>query len=52
MLPVAANQMAHYDDFGFTEGANQADGAGPACSDEDETGRSSPNPFSDSTGAH
>ena len=41
MLPpsvVHANQEAHYYDFGFTQGANEADGAGPASSDEENTG--------------
>lgn len=53
MLPpsvVHANQEAHYYAYGFTQGANEADGAGPASSDE-ETGPTTPNPFSDSTGA-
>jgi hypothetical protein len=39
--PVAANQEAHFYAYGFSQGAN-----------EDETGRTSSNPFSDSTGAH
>jgi len=41
MLPpsvVHANQEAHYYAYGFTQGANEADGAGPASSDEEETG--------------
>ena len=44
MLPpsvVHANQEAQFYAYSFTEGAN-----------EDETGRTSSNPFSDSTGAH
>ena len=46
--PVHANQEAHF--FGYSQGAN-SDGAGPAASeDEDETGPTTPNPFSDSTG--
>ena len=48
---VHANQEAHYYNSGFTQGANEADGAGPASSDEEETGPTTPNPFSDSTGA-
>ena len=54
MLPpsvVHANQEAHYYTYGFTQGAHEADGAGPASSDEEETGPTTPNPFSDSTGA-
>ena len=35
---VHANQDAHYYTYGFTQGANEADGAGPASSDEEETG--------------
>ncbi len=35
---VHANQDAHYYNSGFTQGANEADGAGPASSDEEETG--------------
>ena len=35
---VHANQEAHYYAYGFTQGANEADGAGPASSDEEETG--------------
>ena len=53
MLPpsvVHANQEAHFYAYGFTQGADEADGGGPM--DEDETGRTSSNPFSDSTGAH
>ena len=48
---VHANQEAHFYAYGFTQGANEADGAGPASSDEEETGPTTPNPFSDSTGA-
>ena len=48
---VHANQEAHFYDFGHTQGANESDGAGPASSDEEETGHTTPTPFSDSTGA-
>ena len=34
---VHANQEAYYA-FGFTQGANEADGAGPASSEEENTG--------------
>ena len=55
---VHANQEAHFytfdytpeANFCFTQGANEADGAGPASSDEEETGPTTPNPFTDSTG--
>ena len=46
-----ANQEAHFYTFGYSQGANEADGAGPASSDEEETGITTPNPFSDSTDA-
>jgi hypothetical protein len=35
---VHANQEAHFYNSSFTQGANEADGAGPASSDEEETG--------------
>jgi hypothetical protein len=46
---VPANQEAYF--FGHSQGAN-SDGAGPAPSEDedDETGRTTPNPFTDSTG--
>ena len=47
--PVHANQEAHFYAYGFSQGANEADG-GPPSEDEEETGRSTPNPFTDSTG--
>ena len=47
---VAANQEEHFYAYGFSQGANEADG-GPASEDEDETGITTPNPFTDSTGA-
>ena len=46
--PVHANQEAHFYAYGFSQGANEADG-GPAS--EGETGITTPNPFTDSTGA-
>ena len=46
--PVHANQEAHFYAYGFSQGANEADGGPPS---EDETGRTTPNPFTDSTGA-
>ena len=48
--PVHANQEAHFYAYGFSQGANEADG-GPPSEDEDETGIRTPNPFTDSTGA-
>ena len=48
--PVHANQEAHFYAYGFSQGANEADG-GPPSEEEDETGRSTPKPFTDSTGA-
>ena len=41
----SGNQEAHFYPYGFSQGADEADG-GPADSDEDPI----PNPFSDSTG--
>lgn len=48
---IPANQEAHFfAHSAYSQGAN-SDGAGPAASeDEDETGPTTPNPFSDSTG--
>ena len=47
---IPANQEEHFYAYGFSQGANEADG-GPPSEDEEETGRSTPNPFTDSTGA-